>query len=105
MEKVKMLDGNYAKVNLEKCDFIAKYEFSNSRDFNYVWETLYKTTTGKYIIDGEGGAMSKYSKNIGDRNFCGSERVYEIDEIEAKEFCERHADIDVVDEYFPLAEI
>jgi len=67
----------------EKAERIADYEYSDSEDFFYVREVLYKTKNGRYFLYGEGGSKTDYLKKVGLDNFSSGSMIipYVIDEI------------------------
>lgn len=45
--------------NTETAEEVASYSFSNSNDFRYIREKLYRTKKGNWFLYGEGGPMTK----------------------------------------------
>lgn len=45
---------NRTIYDTEAAEFIANYSYSNSRDFRYIDEDLYRTGKGNWFIAGEG---------------------------------------------------
>jgi hypothetical protein len=64
--------------------------FSNPSDFHYWEETLYRTEKGAFFFHGEGGPMSHYARDIGNNSTTGSERIWAVDENEAREWLSKH---------------
>ena len=68
-------------------------------DFNYCSETFFRTKSGKYFLYGKGGAMSKYSENVG-RSSIGSEQILPISPLDAREWAEEKLTADEFIELF-----
>ena len=66
---------------------------NGSRGFNWCKETLYRTKAGKYFLDGEGGANSKYSSQSGNTWYDG-ERIIPVTPSAAAIWAEEHLDAD-----------
>lgn len=64
-----------------------------NRDFQYVFETLYRKKNGEFFLHGEGGAMSRYAEPVGDMRGAG-EKIIPMTEEEAREWAEEHLDAD-----------
>jgi hypothetical protein len=71
-----------------------------SSDFNYFSETLYRKKTGEFFLYGEGGAMSRYSRNCGQNSSCGGSKTIPLSLEEAKEWCERVLSVKKYEEIF-----
>jgi hypothetical protein len=67
-------------------------------DFQRCEETLYRTKSGKYFLDGEGGPMSKYCVNRGNST-SGGEEILPLTPQEAREWAEEKLN---ADEYIAL---
>lgn len=69
-------------------------------DFNYCYEALYRTKSGKYFLYGEGGPMSKYSRSTGNNSWSGSSHIEPLTLEAAREWAEEHLDGDDYIEIF-----
>lgn len=91
----------------ERAEQIAKYAPNTDRgDYDYLIETLYKTSKGEYFLHGEGGAATEYAKPCDGGARTAGEEINPIDEEAALDWCEERA-IDgeiVVEEFGHLIE-
>ncbi len=72
----------------EQAEKIARYAPNmDTGDFNYLIETLYKTTTGEYFLHGDGGAATKWAEKHGARQI-PNEEIRLLTEEDAVEWCE-----------------
>lgn len=62
-------------------------------DFRHISESLYRTKNDLYFLAGKGGALTRYSRPVGDMTG-GGERIIPLSESEAREWMERHCDAD-----------
>lgn len=69
-------------------------------DFNYVGEDLYITPEGKYFLDGEGGAFTRYAVHVGRGWMRGAEKIIPISEDEAKEWAKDRVTKEKYEEIF-----
>ena len=86
---------NGRKYNTETATKVA--EWSNDygpNDFRYCIEVLYRKRTGEYFVHGEGGAMSCYAKAAYGGGYFGGESIVPLTSDEAREWGERHMDVD-----------
>jgi len=72
---------------------------NGSDGFNWCKETLFRTKAGKYFLDGEGGANSKYSSQSGNTWYDG-ERIIPVTPSAAAIWAEEHLDADEYAEIF-----
>jgi len=84
----KIIEG--AKYDTDTAKEIGSDSFSNSGDFSYWSETLYRTKSGKYFLHGTGGGLSKYSQSTGNNNYTGGSRIEPMDRPSAMEWAEKH---------------
>lgn len=63
-------------------------------DFRHLREELYRTRRGSFFLAGEGGAMTHYAQRCSDNSMTGGEGIIPLDEGEAREWLEAHADAD-----------
>ena len=89
-----------AKYDTETAKFIGSDSFSNSGDFNHWSEKLYRTKSGKYFLHGEGGPMSRYSRVVGQNEWCGGEKIIPLDRAGAMKWAEEHLGADQYEEAF-----
>lgn len=79
------------------------HDWSNGyycNDFHYCEETLYKTKSGAYFLCGEGGAMSKYSRSLGNNSWGGGAGIEPLTPDEARKWLEDHDGEEALEEYF-----
>ena len=95
----KIIDG--LKYDTEKSLLIGEGGNSLSRrDFNYCYESLYKTKSGRFFLSGEGGAMTKYSQKVDSNSRCGGAGIVPLSQEEALRWAEYNLDSDVIEEHF-----
>jgi hypothetical protein len=85
----------------DTAECIASDEFSNSFDFNYCFEAVYKTKKGTFFFYGTGGPASKYAEYYGNGSTGGSSVIYELSPEKAKELIMLWASPDEVIKLFP----
>lgn len=94
----KIIDG--LKYDTEKSILIG--EGGNDlppNDFNYCWESLYRTKKGVFFLAGEGGAMSKYATKCGN-SWCAGDAITPMTDKEALSWAENNLDSDTIEEHF-----
>lgn len=91
---------NGKAFSTEKAELLHSYGFSNHGDFNYWWEALYVTPKGAYFIYGEGGASSKYGKQVEQNTWSGGADITPVSKEEAIKWLEEHEGADVILEHF-----
>lgn len=69
-------------------------------DFGYYKEDLYRKKTGEYFLYGEGGARSKYAKQLELNSFGPSDGFTPLTENGARIWAEKHLDADEYCEIF-----
>ena len=74
--------------------------YSNTRDFNYWYEELYRKQTGEFFLYGEGGAASKYAVSVGQNSWEGGSKIIPLSIESAKEWAEEHLSADLYEEAF-----
>lgn len=72
----------------------------DSRDFNWICETLYRKKTGEFFVHGEGGPNTRYSEQTGTNSWSGGERIMPMTFKEAQAWTEKHLDGDKYEEIF-----
>ena len=73
-------------------------------DFSSLSETLYKKKTGEFFLHGEGGAMSRYSRSVGQNTWSGGSAIVPISAEEAKEWAEANLSSDEYETAFGQVE-
>ncbi len=98
----KIIDGKLYDTDTAKelCD-LSPIGFSSS-DFRWEDTRLYVTKKGAFFIAGEGNAMTRWAKTVGDTR-SGGEGLQLIDEAEARDLIERHGSIELFTEVFGSA--
>jgi hypothetical protein len=92
---------NGKRYNTETAEHIAKFHNGLSHsDFNYIYETLYRTKKGNWFLHGEGGAATKYSKAAGNMS-SGGEHIVPMNDDEVKTWLENTEHPEVIEKYFP----
>lgn len=91
---------NNKAYDTKTANFIANYSYSNSRDFRYVDEDLYRTNKGNWFIAGQGGPLSEYRIQVEQNSWSGSERITPLEPQEALEWLQEHGKTKAVEEYF-----
>ena len=79
---------------------------TDTGDFNYLIETLYKTPGGEYFLHCEGGAATKYAKPCNGGGRTGGQELDPLTEEAALDWCEERsiAGEVVVEEFGELIE-
>ncbi len=94
----KIIEGKV--YNTETASLIGEYDNGlGHRDFNYVFEKLYKTKKGNYFLAGEGGANSKYSKPSGD-GWCDGEGIIPLSKKTALQWAEHYMHSEIIQKEF-----
>lgn len=92
------------KYDTDTAELVGEYQYSNQRDFHYVYEELYRKRTGEFFLYGTGGPMSKYSESVGQNEWSGGEAIVPLDLNDAKNWVEEHCDSDKYEELFGVVE-
>lgn len=80
-------------------------EWSNdSRDIDWCEERLYRKKTGEYFIHGEGGAMSRYAKQIEQNRWGNGGEIIPLSYERAREWAEEYLTTDEYDAEFGAPE-
>lgn len=66
----------------------------DTRQFEYMCETLYRKRGGEYFLHGEGGAATKYAKSYGLNEWGYGERIMPMTHVEARQWAEEHLEAD-----------
>lgn len=80
--------------NTETASCVGSYQYSYPGDFGYWYEALYKKKSGEYFLHGEGGANSKYMREVGQNEWSGGEVINRLTVDEAKEWAEQYISAD-----------
>lgn len=93
---------NGFRYNTENAVLIGEASASCGRtDFNYWESALYKTPRkGSYFLAGSGGAMSRYSKNAGQNEWTGGEKIEPMDRKSAFRWAQIHLSEEIVEKEF-----
>lgn len=87
----KIIDGK--TYNTETAECLGEYSYGIPGDYHYYSEGLYRSQKGTYFIYGEGGALSKYARLIGNHQ-TGGDGLNVISEEEALKWAEHHLSAD-----------
>lgn len=92
---------NGLRYNTETAQEIASHWNGLPRtDFDYINETLYRTSKGNWFLYVEGGAATKYAKPAGNMR-AGGEHIIPMDGSEVRSWLENTEHPDVLEDYFP----
>lgn len=95
---IKVIDGKtYNTKTAKEID-----HYSNGlgcRDFRNLNERLYITKKGNFFLKGEGGAMTKYSRPVGDMTD-GGDGIIPLSKMEALEWMENYGAVQDFEAYF-----
>lgn len=98
----KIIDG--LRYNTATAEEICTFESERSRDdFRFEVTSLYQTPRGRFFLAGYGGAMTRWAQPVQGGQM-GGEGLQPVGTSEAREFAERHADVDTVAEFFEVEE-
>lgn len=92
---------NGKKYDTETAQAVGSWSNNRSyRDFSWCEETLYRKKTGEFFLHGEGGALSRYARQV-DGNMRGSgEEIRPMSFDEAREWAEEQLDGDEYEKIF-----
>lgn len=91
---------NNKKYSTETGVLLATYVYGEGSSWQYVCEELYRSKKGTYFMYYEGGAMSKYSESVGNRQTSGSEGIELLSINEAKDFMLEHSTAEEYEQEF-----
>ncbi len=96
---------NGKRYNTETAALIGNYfNGLGSGDFRHLDESLYITKSGAFFINGEGGAMTRWSQPVGNMTG-GGDGIIVCTTAEALEWCEsHHIDADVIAQHFDIVD-
>ena len=87
--------------NTETAKQIATASYSNYGDLAYWSEEIYRTKRGNWFLVGEGGAMSKYARAIGQNEVGGGSAIIPLTRGKALAWLEAHtSDSEAIEKYF-----
>lgn len=86
---------NGLKYDTSTAKYIGETGYGQPGDFSRWTESLYrKPKTGEYFLYGEGGPMSRYSKETGQNEWSGGARIIPLDYEAARKWAEEALDGD-----------
>ena len=89
------------RYDTDTAEKIADDSYSNYGDLGYWCEELYHTNKGNWFLAGEGGAMSKYARSVGQNETGGGSAIIPLTKGEALAWLEVHtSDADTFEKYF-----
>ena len=92
---------NGKRYDTETAALVAADSYSNYGDFEYWSEELYRTKRGNWFLCGEGGAMSRYSRSVGQNETGGGSAIIPLAEGEALAWLDDHTENSgAYEEYF-----
>ena len=92
---------NGKRYDTETATKVADDSYSNYGDLGYWSEELYHTNKGNWFLVGEGGAMSKYARAVGQNETGGGSAIIPLTGGEALAWLEAHTeDSEAYEEYF-----
>ena len=95
----KIIEGK--RYDTETATKVADDSYSNYGDLGYWSEELYRTQKGTWFLAGEGGAMTRYARSIGQNEVGGGGAIIPLTKTEALAWLEAHnSDSDAIEEYF-----
>lgn len=95
----KVIDGRI--YNTETADLVAAWEpMADTRNFNYICESLYRTKRGNWFLHGEGGAASRYSEGTRDGMRGWGSDISALTSDEAMEWLSNHDHVEAIEEWF-----
>ena len=63
------------RYDTDKATEVASWSYGYPSDFQYSSETLYRTTSGRYFLHGEGGANTRWRECVGQNSWCNGEDI------------------------------
>lgn len=85
---------NGKQYNTDTAKDIGSWDNHQYGDFGFVEETLYQKRTGEFFLYGAGGPASKYAESAGGNNWAGGSQIIPLTWDEAREWAEKHLDVD-----------
>lgn len=94
-----IIDG--LRYDTNKADLVGEWGNNLSRtNFDYCFESLYKTQSGRYFLAGEGGAKSKYGVKVDNNSWSEGSRITPLSKAEALQWAESNLSSEAIEEYF-----
>ena len=97
----RIIDG--VRYDTEKATEVGSHEhgsYPQSGDFSHWTATLYKTKSGRFFLNGEGGAMTMFAESSPYGGASGGSKLIQIEPAEALDWAERYLDTQAVEEHF-----
>ena len=91
---------NRKLYDTETAEYIGCDSYSNPGDFNYWLEELYMKSNGEFFLYGEGGANSRYSKEVETNGWTNGWNITPMTRDEAQDWAEEHINADKYIEIF-----
>ena len=88
------------RYDTSKAQAVGYASYSNRGDFGFWEETLYRKRTGEFFLHGEGGANSKYAKQVEQNSWCGGEKIIPLTYEKAQKWAEEYMDGDEYEKIF-----
>ena len=92
---------NGKRYDTETAALVAADSYSHPGDLGYWAEEIYRTKRGNWFLVGEGGAMTQYSRSVGQNETGGGSAVIPFTKKDALAWLEDHTeDSEAYEEYF-----
>jgi hypothetical protein len=88
------------KYDTETAEFLGSDSHLWPNDLDFWKEELYRKKTGEFFLYGEGGARSKYGKEVSTNSWSGSETIIPLTEDRARNWAENHLSVEKYEEIF-----
>ena len=95
----KVIEGK--RYDTETATKVGSDSYSNYGDLGYWSEELYRTQKGNWFLAGEGGALSKYARSVGQNEVGGGSAIIPLTRGKALSWLEAHtSDSESYEKYF-----
>lgn len=91
---------NGRKYNTDTAKELGCCSHSYPSDFRYYSETLYQKKTGEMFLYGEGNGMSPYAEYVEGGGYTHGEDIVPLDEAKAREWAEKHLEVEEYESIF-----
>ena len=92
---------NGKRYDTETAALVAADSYSHPGDLGYWAEEIYRTKRGNWFLYGEGGAMSQYSRSVGQNEVGGGSAIIPLTRGKALSWLEAHThDSTTFEKYF-----
>ena len=92
---------NGKRYDTETAALVAADSYSHPGDLGYWSEEIYRTKRGNWFLAGEGGAMSKYARAVGQNEMGGGNAIIPLTKSDALSWLEAHtSDSESYEKYF-----